>query len=240
MVKFKITKTEFDALSDEAKKFYIENASRKGEYIVDLDPDHNKELTTALDNVRTEKADLKAKLDAATAELTTERGKNLDKNGAVSKADHDAMVASWQDRFTKETEKLTGIVGKKDDFIKKSLLDGQAAALAAKISTVPSLMAKAIKDRLTVDMTGDEPKLVVLDKDGRPSAFTVEDLRTELVANPEYASIVIGSKASGGSAHTPAPGGSAPDGGKTPTLSQASPDQLLQHMKATSPAFQQS
>ena len=51
-VKRKISKADYEALSDDKKSFYIENADRKGEYILDMDEDFNKELTTALDNLK--------------------------------------------------------------------------------------------------------------------------------------------------------------------------------------------
>lgn len=232
-VKRKISKTEFDALSDEKKEFYIENSERRGEYILDMDADFNKDLTSALDRLKTEKTELEGKLEATTTELTTERGKKLDKDGAVSKTDHEAMKASYETKLATEIAKLTGVITKKDGFIRKTLVDAKATELATKISKVPSLMARVIKDRLSVDLDGDDPKTVVLDSDGKPSAFTLDDLQQEIVANKEFADIIIGSKANGGGNAPQVPGGGNAHNSPTPSLSDLPPEQLVAHMKAT-------
>ena len=199
-VKRKISKAEYEALSDDKKEFYIENKDRKGEYVLDMDADFNKELTDAHERVKSENASLKAKNEELTAELATEKDKKQPKDGSVTKEDHEAMKNSYEKKLSDAAKASGEVVAKKDKFIKNSLIDAKALELATKISKAPKLMLPHIKARLSADLDGDDPKTVVLDADGKPSAYTLEDLAQEFVANKDFADIVIGSKASGGNA----------------------------------------
>jgi hypothetical protein len=222
-VKRKLSKAEYEALSEEKREFYIENKDRRGEYILDMDPDFNKELTTTLDALKAEKEELETKLADLGKELETAKSSKQPKDGSVSKEDFEAYKSSAEKKYKTDVEKLTGDIAKKDAAIKKHLVDGVANSMAAKLSSSPRLLIPHIKSRLDVDMTGDEPKTVILDKDGRPSAFTIEDLEQEFVADKDFSSILIGSRAQGGN---------PPDGfrGNSPNTSEKPFD--LQHAPA--------
>ena len=232
-VKRKITKAEFEALSDDKKEFYIENKDRKGEYVLDMDADFNKELTDALDTVKASNAALKTKNEELTNELTAEKAKKQPADGSVTKDDHDAIVKSLNTKLADADKKHGETIAKKDAFIRKTLIDSKALEIASKISKAPKLMLPHVKARLSAELDGDEPKTVVLDADGKPSAYTLDDLSQELVANKDFADIVIGSKASGGNA-PPGGGGNAPNGNPPPaSLTDMDAASLVAHMKAT-------
>jgi len=234
-VKRKISKAEFEALSDDKKEFYIENKDRKGEYILDMDADFNKELTTALDNVKGEATAAKEKLAEVEAALAAAKAEKQPKDGGVTKEDHDSIVKSLQTKLTKaETDAATAL-SKRDAFIKKTLIDSKALELASKISTSPKLLLPHIKGRLSANLDGDEPATVVLDAEGKPSAYTLADLEQEFVANKDFASIITGSKASGGSAHNAPGGGSALPTDKSPNLTALAGADLVAHMKSVNP-----
>lgn len=193
-LKFKITKAAFDALSDEFKAEYIVGDS-DGEYVLDVNglptPEDTGPLKRALENEKGKNKTLKAELDTAKATI-------------ADMPDVEAL---------KTTHKAE--VGKLTTFADETLRDSVALALATKISTVPSLLAEKIAKRLQVDMTGDKPKTVVLGADGKPDpALTIEKLGEEFVAMPEFKSIIIASKASGGGA--PVKPGIKPLGGGAP------------------------
>lgn len=234
-VKRKISKSEFEALSDDKKEFYIENKDRKGEYILDLGDDADNPLKAANDRLKQEKDELTDKVNTLTTDLDAEKKKKQPADGSVTKDDHEAMKASYEKKLTDKDRSHGEVVGKKDAFIKKSLVKDKANALATEISKAPKLLSRIIEDRLSVDMTGDEPKTVVLDSDGKPSAFTLDDLKQELVANKDYADIIIGTKATGGSAHSSPGGGSALPSDKPVNLSSLGGADLVAHMKATNP-----
>ena len=206
MLKFKIDKKAYDALSDEMKAEYISGDS-EGQFVLDIsglpEPEDTAPIKRALEReketvktLKREKGDLQAKVDEA--------------------PDVEAM-----------TTKHAAEVKKYKDFTEKTLLDGTATAMATKISTVPTLMSKAIKERLVVDLEGDVPTVKIKGVDGQISAdLTLEKLSQEFVANKEFSGIMIGSKASGGGAPNPTIkplGGGAPkDGEQAVDLSKLS------------------
>jgi len=155
-----------------------------------------------------------------------------------SAKDIDTIERTWKDRVKNAETKGKETLSKANEFIKKSLIGNAASSLASQISTAPELMSKAIRDRLTVDFDGDEPRLVILDKDGEPSELTLDKLGKEFTANKEYAAIIRGSKASGGGASqhgpdtkAPARGGASEDG-KSPDLARMPVKDLTARLKA--------
>lgn len=235
-VKRKISKAEYEALSDDKKEFYIENKDRRGEYIVDMDADFNKELTETLEALKVTNADLTTKLAEAGTALAEEKKTKAPKDGAIPKDDHDSIVASLNKKLTDATTAAETTIGKRDAFIKKQLVDAKAQEIAASISTAPKLLLPHIKARLQAKLDGDEPSTVVLDSDGKPSAFTIEDLTQEFVANKEFAAIITGSKATGGGNPPNAlGGGNALPSDKPVNLSSLPSGDLVAAMKAKHP-----
>jgi len=195
-VKFKITKAQYDALPDALKTEYVAG-DKDGEFVLDVsglpEPEDTGPLKRGLENEKNKAKELKRQLDEAKATI-------------ADMPDVEALKAE----HSKETGKLK-------TFVDKTLKDSVATGLASKISTAPTLLAPKIAERIAVDMTGDEPKTVFLGKDGKPDAnLTLEKIRDEVVANPEYKSIIIASKASGGGAPAstikPLGGGAPKDG----------------------------
>jgi hypothetical protein len=215
-LKFKISKKDYDALSDEFKSEYIAG-DNDSEFVLDVSglpaPEDTGPLKRALEAEKNKHKETKAKL--ATAETTISEMPDVE----ALKTQHEKEV------------------GKYKSFTEKTLIDGTATTLATKISTVPSLLAKDLKDRFVVDLSGDEPKLKIKDKDGKVSDdLTLDKLQQEVVANPEYKSIIIGSKASGGGAPRtpikPVGGGAPNDGEPVPDLSKMKPADLAARITA--------
>lgn len=199
-LKHKIKKSEYEKLSDELKAEYVAG-DNDGEYVLDVtglpEPEDVEPIKRALAR---EKETVKTlKKEKADLQSKVDDAPDVEK----LKADHEA-----------ETKKLR-------TFAEKTLIDAQAEALAAKISTSPKLLAPVIRARLIADMTGDEPVTKVLGADGKPSDLTIEKLGEELVANPDYKAIIVASKAKGGGAPSPAlkpGGGGAPTGDQDKTV----------------------
>jgi len=118
---------------------------------------------------------------------------------AKKSGDVEALEKSWSDKLNAETgsrdEKLTAY--------EKQISDMTAGASARKMAAELALPGSAdvllphIKGRLSVDMDGDSPLVRVLDKDGKPSAMSIDDLRKEIEANKAFAPLLLGSMASG-------------------------------------------
>jgi hypothetical protein len=192
-LKRKIDKAAFDKLPSDIKTEYME---KDGAYVLDIDGDEDTGAlkrskdreTQARKDAEKERDELRAQLDE-TADL-----------GARKKGDIETLEKAWKKKSDDAEAAANAKIAKLTAHTSKTLIDGTAATMAAKISTVPGLMSKAIRDRLTVDYEGDEPTLRILGPDGKPSAMTIDQLSQEFVANKEFSSIIVGSKASGGGA----------------------------------------
>lgn len=224
-LKYLLNSTAFNALDEAHKAFYVAG-EKDGEYVLDIDGLPQGEdvgpVKRALESERNKSKDLKRQLDEANGKI--EAFPDVDK----LKADHEA-------------EK-----GKLAKFADKTLKDSVATGIATKISTAPSLLAPKIAERIAVDMTGDEPKTVFLNKEGKADpSLTVEKISEEFVANPEFKAIIIASKASGGGA--PFKPGIKPLGGGAPQGEQANfdaakakPSEMVAHLQAKKAAQAQS
>jgi hypothetical protein len=260
-LKKQISKADYDKLSDERKKDY-----KAGEYsdtfVLDIDGDETDDPAELRRALAREKADrkaaqkeareLKAKLGDEGDEGDDDDGENdppatgRQRRGANrAEADAKKIDADWKKKYDKDTAARDAKLSAKDAFIKKTMVDGTAERIAAKISTSPKLLAKAIADRLTVDFDGDTPELVILGDDGKPSGISLDKLEKEFVANKEYASIMIASKASGGGApkagaDLPKPGGGAPasENQQVTDLSKMSGKDLAATLKARKEAVE--
>ena len=190
-----IKKAEFDKLNEALQEFYTETGD-KGEYTLDVEgvPDTSK-LERSLEREKARFKEAKERADTAEGEL-----QELKDAQTTEQKD----VARLQKEYKTTVDKLTGdhktALEKRDNFIRKSMRDTAASEMAREISTVPKIMQKAIAERLHVDFDDDEPRLVILDSEGKPSDIKMEQLKKEFLTNPEYKEIIIASRATGGRA----------------------------------------
>jgi hypothetical protein len=215
VLKTKITKAEYDALSDALKAVYKQDGDN---YL--LQADDAAELRTAKDRAVTEANEAKAtaarlqkeKDDAEAARVAAETAA---REAAARKAgDIQTLETSWQTKMDNAVaaEKARG--DRLETQLKAQLVDNVAMSLANEISVSPSLLIPVITKRLQADLTGEKPLTRVLDATGAPSALNIDDLKKELVANKEFAAIIKGSNASGGGTNGQQTGGGAPAGDK--------------------------
>lgn len=207
-LKFRITKTAFDKLSDEHKELYEADGDKHFTLAVE-GMDDNGALKRAKDRIQEELDELKDEVKTKDKEIKT-----LKEAAGEGGADVTRLTRSHERKVTTLTEgfntKLTGL----QKFIEKTLIGGRAEAIASKISTVPKLMAKEIAARFSVEFPEDgEPVLKIKNKEGVVDpALTVDKLQAEFVANPDFKSILVVNKASGSDAQR----GALPAKGATP------------------------
>lgn len=239
MLKRKLDKAVWEKLSDEMKPLYKE---KDGAYILDLESaasedDDTGELRRANDRLKQDLKDAKKALKDK--EALEEEGDVLD---AKKKGDIEKLEKSWQGKVDAVTKEKDAVIEKQSTFIKTTMLDSAAKDVSS-IATSPAILMPHVKSRLTVDLDGDVPTIRVLDKDGKPSAASLDELKKEFVANKDFSTIIVGSKASGGAAKANN-GKTASDAATTqnnqPTLlSQAKPLDLVAHLKAKKEAGEQ-
>jgi hypothetical protein len=243
MLKRKIDKAAFDALPDPVKAEYKQVGSN---YLLDTDDavdalaarDHEKQRA---DGLATELATVKTTLAATETKLTDA----LKGNGTPDVA---ALEDSYKQKLADQKKGFEGTIGKLTNHLTKQLVESVADTVAKDISTSPALIRPHIISRLKAEVDGDNALTRVLDKDGKPSAASIDDLKQELVANPDFKAIIIASKATGGRAPfgTPAPGAVPPNNpnnpgndGQPPNLAKMKPAELAAHVKATKAAAAQ-
>lgn len=227
-LKRKITKSDFEQLTDTHKALYVENGES---YVLDIED-------TAFSELKAEKEAVKKELDEYRAKeaeriekaekRALERAKE-DYDKAKSNLDVDALEKSWQDKYAKLEQQYGAVESKYNSHVKKTLIDTTVFEMANKISTSPALITPHIRSRLDVDLSGDEPKLYVLDEHGQRSAQTVGELEKLFIDNKDFSAIIKATSASGGAKA----GGSIVGSGAQPeqklSLGKMSDEQLARY-----------
>jgi hypothetical protein len=197
-----------------------------GKFVLDIevaDGKVNHPAVTALLSAKQREAEARTKAEGKARELaekleaTILEKENLLK-GTVPKDNFAALEASYKERSEREKGELKtaleGEITKLSGSLKTVLVDNVARSIATGLAinaeSIP-LFLPFIAPRLTVEMDADgHAKTRVVDKEGKPSAATLEDLAKEISALPMFAPLIIGSKATGSSADGGHAGGSAP------------------------------
>ncbi len=227
-LKKKLTKEEYAKLSDALKAEYIEDGDG---FRLDVDGDED---TGALKRAKDREAQLRKDAEKEAKELR-ERLESIEGDDARKKGDIATLEKSWQSKLDKQREEYEAKVSKLTAHTTKTLVDNVASQLAHKISNAPALIMPHIKSRLIADFDGDTPVTRVLDKDGKPSALTIDELANEFVANKDFSAIITASKASGGAGKPSQNGGGAPkfngQSDKPADLSKMNPAELAAYLK---------
>jgi len=227
-LKKKLTKEEHAKLSDALKAEYIEDGDG---FRLDVDGDED---TGALKRAKDREAQLRKDAEKEAKELR-ERLESIEGDDARKKGDIATLEKSWQSKLEKQREEYEAKVSKLTAHTTKSLVDNVALSIATKISNAPAIILPHIRARLQADFEGDEPKTRILDKDGKPSAMTIDELSAEFVANKDFSAIITGSKASGGAGKPSQNGGGAPknpgQSDKPADLSKMNPAELAAFIK---------
>lgn len=232
-LKRKITKDEFDALNESFKAEYKKASDGWDGYYLDVDGDDD---NSALKRAKDREAQLRKDAEKKASELQ-ERLDSLEGDDARKKGDIATLEKSWQSKIDAQKTEYETKLSKLNSHVTKSLVDSVAATIASKISNAPALILPHIKARLTADFEGDEPKTRILDKEGRPSALTVQELEKEFVENKDFSAIIIASKASGGagkSSQQKSFGGAGAGGNQDqmPDLAKLKPSEMVAYLKA--------
>lgn len=225
-LKRKIDKEAFEALNPSLKALYVE---KDGVFHLDMEDEDAGALLRAKEHEKESRKKAESEAKALREKLA-----QLEEDGMRKRGDVEALDKSWAEKHSKAIQEIESKHLNLKNSIRKQLLETQARAIASEISTTPSLMAKAIMERLDVDFDAENgPALRILDNTGKPSALSLDELKQEYVANKEYAPIIIGSKASGGSATNKSfkPASGSQEASKP--LTQMSPSELAAHIKST-------
>ena len=159
-----------------------------GHYSLDLDEDIGA-LKRAKDRESQYRKDAETKLRELQKQL--EQGAEVD---AKKRGDIELLEKSWNAKHEELFSKYNGLKSQ----IANNLRDEAARALATKVSTVPSVMQALIKERISVSTEDEFPSVAYINARGK--TCSLEELQKEIYSTKEFAPILIGSKANGGSA----------------------------------------
>lgn len=134
-----------------------------------------------------EKADAKKKAEQAALEAAKKDG------------DVEAIEKSWQDKLNALEQEKTGSIKQYETMIHNLTVGATASSMAADIAIQGSadVLMPHIEKRLTTEIRDGKPITKVLDREGRPSAMTIEELKKEFMSDKRFAPIIQGTKASG-------------------------------------------
>jgi hypothetical protein len=230
-LKLKITKAEYEKLSDAKKEEYLIEAD--GSYKLDLEGEEdNGPLKRALERERESAKTSKTRLAEIEAELDAMRTESATKNKDV-----DTLNKQFEKKLGETTAQYNERLAKRDSFIQATLIDSVASKVASKISLAPALLLPHLKARMQVNFDGDEPTTVILGTDGKPSKMTIDELQAEFVANRDFSAIIKASNASGGASSGKSGGGAPkPSSNNTADLSKMSPADLAAHLESSKTA----
>jgi hypothetical protein len=176
------------------------------------------ELRRAHEREKTERKALAKKLsDIETAQAVKDEETRVAKLELAKKSgDVDSLNKSWQEKFdaaqaAKDFEYKPALASMEAD-LTREMVDRHATSLAASIALPGSedVLFPHIQRRLRIETRDGKRTTVVVDKEGKASAMTIEDLKKEFMADMRFAPLLVGSRASGGGS------GGGKGGGATP------------------------
>lgn len=224
----KLEADNLDAIDEPLRSLYEEKDGKfrlKVEGIPDADglKKKNNEL---LDELKGYKRAQKEKEDA----LAKEREELLAKSGDV-----EALRKSYDEKMTKIATDYSTREQNYQQQLQKLTVGQTATTLAAELAIPGSapVLLPHIQARLSMEIRDGVPVTVVLGQDGKPSALTIDDLKSELTANQAFAPIIAASKAAGGGASGSGNGGGAAKKAVTRSqFDQMNAIQRMEHLKS--------
>lgn len=110
-------------------------------------------------------------------------------------SDSDAIVKSWEDKYSKLEAQLKA----RDEKIVQNKVEGLVNEMAAKIdSDVPELFKSMFDRRIKGEVTeSGGTKITCLDKKGQPSALTPDEIVKEVLDDERYKKYIVSNRSSG-------------------------------------------
>jgi hypothetical protein len=227
MYKYKISKEDYENLSDIEKKLYSE---KNGSFLLTVEGVESEDDVKALKNAKEYEKTERKKLEAQLKELQQKLDGNTEEE-IKKKGDIQALEESYKKKLKETSDALEAEKQKHLSHLSTQLLNSTVSELSLKIApNAKTLISPHIKNRLSVEFENDTPIVRVLDKDGKISANTLDDLHKEFVNNPEFKPIVGGTNASGSGVST-SQNQAVLDPTKKQTLATMSPKDLAARMQ---------
>lgn len=234
MLKFTLNKDEFAALDAGQQALYEADGDTYKLGVEGLED--TGALKRAKDREAQNAREAKARAEQLEQELADLRGQadDKDKDALRKSKDIDALEKSWKETADRRVADRDKVVDGLKRQMEQLLVGNVANSLATELFTTPEIAKDFVAKRLRAEFDGETPITRVLDKDGNPSALTIEEFKRELLDTPTLKGILIGSKASGGGA-----GDGGNGGGATKKFSEMNDQERVDLYKRNPEAFNQ-
>ena len=191
--------------------------------------------------VEEETAGMKTKLDELLSEAKTAKQKAKEAEAEKAKAaeeaartngDIESLDKSWSEKLSAKESEYQSQIETLMSTVRQDKVETVAVKLAAELSGEYSdAMLPHVLGRLDVEMVDGQYKTIVKGLDGKRSALTVEELKTELMGNKALAPLIIASQASGAGASGSKSDGGASSNNKAADFRTMSKADKMQYMK---------
>lgn len=200
-----------EGVDDTVRALYTE---KDGKFVLGIEglpqPEDVSGLKSKVEELLGEKkAAEKARKDAED-QARLEREEAARKSGNVEE-----LEKSWSEKYTRREAELNGMLEQERGTLGNQIRDLTVGRTATDIASALAIPGSAeallphIERRLSVEQREGKPVVVVLDKQGKLSASSLDELKAEFANNTAFAPLIAGSKASGGGAGGAGSGGGA-------------------------------
>ena len=187
-----------DGLDDGVKALYQE---KDGKYQLSID---GLPKTDDLDGLKAKVEQLlgEKKTAATKAKEAEEAARKSGEEAARKSGDIEALDKSWTAKFEAMEKEKDGTISGLNDSINGLTVDRDAIAMAAEMAVDGSadVLLPHIRSRLAVEVRDGRHVTVVRDAEGKASALTMDDLKTEISNNKAFSPLIVASRGSGGGA----------------------------------------
>lgn len=220
-LKKQLSKAEYDNLPEAFRKEYKASGEN---FVLDIEGDDGTDWKKKRDIEAEHRKNAETKLTQVQEELDNVR------RGAIPKADVDALETSWKSKVDNATAAGNTRVAELEAVVARQTVDTVAKDVAS-MFLAPAAMLPMIRGRLKSEIQNGEAITRVLDKNGQPSAMTIDDLRTEFKADASLAPVIVASKASGAGASGEKGGAPGAGGKKLKDMNDAERTELYRKNK---------
>lgn len=187
-MKFRVN--SLDEVDEQYRDLYVKDGDT---FILKLDDDPVAKALSARDHEKSRRQ--QAEKEARELREKAEQDQN-DKNRRNGNVEE--IEKAWETKFNNTTKQLSDQIAERDAQIQTMLVDNVASQLASELFTSPNLAMPHIKSRLGVEMVDGKFVTRVKDGNGALSANTIDEFKSELAQNQDFAPILKKSSATGG------------------------------------------
>ncbi len=206
-MKYLIDKAAFDALDPAMQALYQPQGDN---YVLAIEGLPQPEDTSGL-KAKVEQLLAEKKTEAEKRKQAEEEARIAAEEAARKSGDTEALDRSWNEKHTKALTEKDATLTALQAQIHALTVGAAAARIAGELAVQGSagVLQRLIEHRLSMEMRDGVPTVVVRDNEGRPTAATLAEFKTEVTNDPALAPLVAASKASGGGASGAKGGGAA-------------------------------